>query len=365
MIVCAKCGERSAGTTRFCPGCGSFLDWSGTDAEQQAQAVPTAQPAPVVESARVAAPVGPSGVVTPDPIGPQQSAEPPTPTSPGPPTPTPPTPATQFGAQQPADARPLRAKAQGAEPRVLAEDDLVCVGCRTRNPVTRKLCMGCGRPLDEPEPVKPPWWKWWRGGDRERKPRKPRRRGTLAAIWRWTRRVFLAILAVLAVLYGIIPGFRGSVNKEITEGRKWVERQFGTQLTPVRPTKVTATAATPGHEAVLVADNAKNTYWAAPTGAAEPVLVFTFAQPVDLRRAIVRVGDPAAFQATHRPAKLHLVYSTGKTFDVPLADTPDPQTVEIGGSAGATEVEIHVVEVHRSLQGLDVALSEIELFEQR
>ncbi|GLW89474.1 NADase-type glycan-binding domain-containing protein [Actinokineospora globicatena] len=355
MIVCAKCGERSAGTTRFCPGCGSFLDWSGTDAEQQAQAVPATEPARQSAAAgttTTAPPVGPSGVVTPDPIGPQQSAEP-----------TPPV--TQFGAQQPADARPLRAKAQGTEPRALAEDDVVCVGCRTRNPATRTLCMGCGRPLDEPEAVKPPWWQWWRGRDRERKPRKPRRRGTLAAIGRWLRRVFLAFLAVLAVLYAIIPGFRSGVNQEVLAGRKWVERQFSTQLTPVRPTKVSATAALPGHEAVLVADNAKNTYWAAPTAATPPVLVFTFAQPVDLRRAIVRVGDPAAFQATHRPAKLHLVYSTGKTFDVPLADTPDPQTVEIGGSAGATEVEIHVVEVHRSLQGLDVAMSEIELFEQR
>ncbi|GAA2978139.1 NADase-type glycan-binding domain-containing protein [Actinokineospora diospyrosa] len=345
MIVCAKCGERSAGTTRFCPGCGSFLDWSGTPTEQRAAESGTAAPAPVaaVPAPAAATPPGPTGEATPDPIGPRQSTE-------------------VLGAQQPADAKPLRAKAQTTEPRPVAEDDVVCVGCRTRNPLTRRICMGCGRPLDQPEEVKPPWWKRWRGDGK--RARRPRRRGSLAAVGRWIRRVFLAILAVLAVLYAIIPGFRSSVNQEVVAGRKWVERQFGTQLRPVRPVGVSANSAIPGHDAVLAADNAKNTYWAAPVTGNPPVLVLTFDHPVDLRRAIVRVGDPAAFQATHRPAKLHLVYSTNKTFDVPLADTPDPQTVEIGGSAGATQVEVHVVDIHRSLQGTDVALSEIELFEQ-
>ncbi|MBM7773826.1 hypothetical protein JOD54_004030 [Actinokineospora baliensis] len=358
MIVCANCGERSAGSTRFCPGCGSFLDWSGSAPEQQAaaqtpvatvaaqNAAPAAPSGPATNQPTTPPnqpPPGPTGEATPDPIGPRQSTE-------------------VLGAQQPAEARPLRAKAQTTEPRPLAEDDVVCVGCRTRNPVSRRICMGCGRPLDQPEEVKPPWWKRWRGDGK--RPKRPRRRGTLAAVGRWLRRVFVAFLAVLAVLYALIPGFRSSVNQEVVAGRKWVERQFGTQLRPVRPTEVSATAAIPGHEAVLAADNAKNTYWAAPATAVPPVLVLKFANPVDLRRAIVRVGDPAAFQATHRPAKLHLVYSNGKTFDVPLADTPDPQTVEISGSAGSKEVEVHVVEIHRSLQGLDVALSEIELFEQ-
>ncbi|WP_026425191.1 zinc ribbon domain-containing protein [Actinokineospora inagensis] len=327
MIVCAKCGERSAEGTQFCPRCGEFLEWSGHEPDRQPAAVTTATSATSATSAPVAA----------------DAPE-----------------VDHPGAQQPADARPLRPRAQ-TEHRELAEDDVVCVGCRTRNPVSRRICMGCGRPLDEPEQVKPPWWKRVR---LSRKRKGPRRRGVLAAIGRWLRRVFVAILAVLAVLYGIVPGFRTSVNQEVVAGRKWVERQFGADLRPVRPTKISATAATPGHDATLAVDNAKNTYWAAPMTGAPPVLVLTFDHPVDLRRAIVRVGDPAQFQATHRPARLHLVYSTGKTYDVALADTPDAQTVDLANSAGATQVEVHVVDIHRSLQGTDVALSEVELFEQ-
>jgi hypothetical protein len=47
---------------------------------------------------------------------------------------------------------------------------------------------------------------------------------------------------------------------------------------------------------------------------------------------------------------------------VDLADTPDEQRVKIEGSAGASGVEVHVVELHRSLRGDEVALAEIEFF---
>ncbi|WP_018680467.1 zinc ribbon domain-containing protein [Actinokineospora enzanensis] len=388
MIVCAKCGERSSGESRFCPGCGAFLDWSGATADQP---VGGAQAGTQTEARRTTAAPPLSGTV------PEVVAVPATPDIPPSATPVasgravfppgvpeqavsgqavseqavsertaPPEVPRQPGAQQPTDTRPLRPSAN-ANQRLLADDDVLCVGCRTRNPATRRICMGCGRPLDEPEEA--PVRSWWRRLLPRREPapaghRKTRRRGRVAAVFRWLRRVFLVILAALAALYGLVPGFRASVNQEVVAGRKWVERRFGADLVPVRPTAVTANVSSPGHDALLVADNQTKTFWAAPIAGPQPTLVFTFDHPVDLRRAIIRVGDPTTFQGTHRPARLHLVYSTEESYDVPLADTPEAQTVEIAHSAGATRVELHVEDVHRSLAGTDVAIAEIELFEQ-
>jgi hypothetical protein len=178
-------------------------------------------------------------------------------------------------------------------------------------------------------------------------------------------RAVVALAAVLALLlYATYAPFRGQVNSQAMMVVSKVQGIFVTRYVPVHPVKVTATAEQPGHPAAMVADNATNTYWSAATGGVEPALVLTFDHPVDLRRALVRVGVGSDFQSTHRPQRLHLVYSTGKTDDVSLTDTPDQQEVALGNSAGATSVELHVVSLFRSLRGNDVAISEIELFER-
>lgn len=49
--------------------------------------------------------------------------------------------------------------------------------------------------------------------------------------------------------------------------------------------------------------------------------------------------------------------STGKTDDIDLADTPDPQEVHVANGAGATSVELD-----RLLNGDDAVVSEVEFF---
>jgi hypothetical protein len=318
--VCAKCGEHNPGGTEFCGACGTFLAWQAAPAEE------------------------PPKVLTPVP---------------GP------------AVQQPTDERvlhrsaPVRTELQPPNP-----GDLICGQCGIGNVPTRRFCRHCGHSLAEAAVVRPRWWQ--RLIPKRRKKRRhagdrPKARGgrPWRAVSRWITRMLLAVLAVAGLLYAAVPPFRTAANHQALAAKNWVTHIFDTKYTPIRATKVTANVSIPSHDAGLAADNAKNTFWAAPTNTGiEPALVFTFDHPVDIRQAIIRGGNAADFEGTHRPAKLHLVYSTGKTYDVTLADTPDAQTVDISQSAGATSVEIHIVALHRSLKGTDVAISEIELFEK-
>ena len=321
MIVCTRCGENSPADTQFCGACGTYLDWSGTDVEEQPRVLTAA-------------------------------AEPST--------------TGQPAQQQPTEARVQRRPTPApTEPRPLNQGDLICGECGTGNAPTRRFCRQCGHSLAEAQTVKRPWWRVFVPKRGAKKLGERPRRGSGRSIWRtlgrWTRRLLVAAVVIAGLLYAAVPVFRGGVNHQALALKNWGQSIFVTKLTPVRPSTVTATAALPDHGARLVADNAKNTYWAAPADG-EPTLVLNFDHPVDIRQMIVHSGIAAEFQSAHRPAKLHLVYSTGRSFDVALADTPKEQTIEIGESAGTTSIEVHIVALHRSLQGNTVAISEIELF---
>ncbi|MBB5959287.1 hypothetical protein FHS29_005907 [Saccharothrix tamanrassetensis] len=250
------------------------------------------------------------------------------------------------------------------ERRVPQPGDLICGQCGEANPPTRKFCARCGTGLVEARVVPE---KWWRRFLPRREPAKAgtrrRRRGgpgkVVGRVVRWA----LAVLLLAGVgLYGLVGPFRQAVNNQATSAARDVEDWFSKDPRPVRPTGITATAESPGHEAALAADNARNTYWAAPVEPELPTLVLEFDGQVELERAIFQVGIGDRFQTAHRPEKVHLVYSTGRTYDLTLADDPDPQTVEIENSAGAESVEVFVKSLHRSLQGNEVAISEIEFF---
>jgi uncharacterized OB-fold protein len=328
MVVCAKCGNRNLDEAEFCGECGRYLKWG--DDEPAAAQVPE----------KVA--VAQAEVVQPAP-----------------------------------ETAPVRhATIEPTETRALQPGDLICGQCGMGNVPTRKFCSRCGHSLAESVAVAVPWWrrvlprrkrKEFSAGSRPGQDGVRRRTGRAAAakrgIGKVVRRTIAVIVALAAVLYAAYVPFRTTVNHFATGVWNQATGIFETKYVPVHPTRVTATASEPGHDGNLAADNATNTYWAAPVNGAEPALVFTFDHAADLRRAIIRSGIGDKFQSAHRPAKLHLVFSTGKTFDVALADTPDAQTVDIGNSAGATSVEVHVVALHRSLSGTDVAISEIELFE--
>jgi ribosomal protein L40E len=322
MTVCANCGESNAVEAEFCGSCGTFLEWQGKPAEEP---VLTPTQGPAVE---------------------------------------------QPALQQPAEQRAQRRSAPTVtELRPPSPGDLICGECGVGNAPDRKFCRHCGHSLAEAQVVRPRWWQRLlprRGKRKRRIGARPTASGgrPWRTATRFVSRLLLIILAVGALFYAAVPSFRGGVNHQATSVKNWVTGIFSTRYTPVRPTRVTANAEVPDHSAGLAADNARNTFWAAPVPGPEPVLTLTFDHAVDIRRAIIRTGNLADFESAHRPTKLHLVYSTGKTFDVTLADTPDAQTVDIGESAGATTVEIHIVDLHRSLNGSTVALSEIELFEK-
>jgi hypothetical protein len=94
------------------------------------------------------------------------------------------------------------------------------------------------------------------------------------------------------------------------------------------------------------------------------VLVLTFAETVDLERAIFRNGSQEDFRSRHRPHELHLVYSNNQSHDIKLKDTPEKQEVDLKGGRGVTSVEIYIRSFHTS-QGADMALSDVELFGEK
>lgn len=323
MVIYAECGHQGPADVEFCGECGRYLKWDD-DGPVAVRAQPVVQQQ-VVQPAEPLAPV-----------------------------------------RQPVH--------QTVEDEVLHPGDLICGRCGKGNAPTRNFCGRCGASLAESEVVKTSWWRWLFGrepkqhkaGERPGKDGVRRRTGRAGAARRTVgkviRRAVAVALVLSALVYALYQPFRGAINTAATGLWSQVTGIFEAKLNPVHPVKVTATAQIAGHAAPLVTDNAKNTFWAAPTDR-EPALVFTFDHPADLRKAIVYSGDAANFQAEHRPQKLHLVFSTGKTYDMALADTPDAQEVPIENSEGATSVELHVVGLHRSLNGTDVAISEIELFE--
>ncbi|WP_206788380.1 zinc ribbon domain-containing protein [Amycolatopsis sp. MtRt-6] len=324
MVIYAECGHQGPADVEFCGECGRYLKWDD-DGPVAVKAPPVVQQQQVVQPAEPIAPV-----------------------------------------RQPVQ--------QTVEEQVLNPGDLICGKCGKGNAPTRNFCSRCGGSLAESEVVKTSWWrrlfgrkpKEHKAGARPGKDGVRRRTGRAGAARRTVGKVIRRAVAVAlifcALIYALYQPFRGAINTAAVGAWNQVTGIFEAKLNPVRPVKVTATAQANGHAAPLVTDNAKNTFWAAPTDR-EQALVFTFDHPADLRKAIVYSGDAADFQAAHRPSKLHLVFSTGKTYDMALADTPDAQEVAIENSEGATSVELHVVGLHRSLNGTDVAISEIELFE--
>ncbi|GHF91712.1 MULTISPECIES: zinc ribbon domain-containing protein [Amycolatopsis] len=324
MVIYAECGHQGPADVEFCGECGRYLKWDD-DGPVAVKAQPVVQQQQVVQPAEPIAPV-----------------------------------------RQPVQ--------QTVEEQVLNPGDLICGRCGKGNAPTRNFCSRCGASLAESEVVKTSWWrrllgrkpKEHKAGERPGKDGVRRRTGRAGAARRTVGKVIRRAVAVAlifsALIYALYQPFRGAMNTAAVGLWSQVTGIFEAKLNPVHPIKVTATAEAAGHAAPLISDNAKNTFWAAPADR-EQTVVFTFDHPADLRKAIVYLGDAANFPAEHRPSKLHLVFSTGKTYDMALADTPDAQEVPIENSEGATGVELHVAGLYRSLDGTDVAISEIELFE--
>lgn len=261
--------------------------------------------------------------------------------------------------------------------RKLQPGDLVCGDCGEGNSATRKFCSRCGTSLAEAEIVKTPWWRKLlprRGAKVRKSGERPKRRGrggktklgaAVSATFKTARKVVAIALVLGGVLYGLFTPFRGWVNERVAEAKGTFERTFFPQYAPVSAAEAPiASLAGPEHPPNMLVDGLFDTYWAAPLGGVEPNVVVKFDRTINLAKLIVHNGDGAGFKDKARAQKLHLVFSNGQTTDVDLQDRPDPQTLEIENGEGVTSVEIHVVSTFKSVSGNDLAVSEIEFFEE-
>lgn len=261
--------------------------------------------------------------------------------------------------------------------RKLQPGDLVCGECGEGNGVTRKFCSRCGTSLAEAEVVKTPWWRKLlpRRGAKVRKSGERSKHGgrrgksklgaAISTTFKMVRRAVAIVLVLAGVAYGVFEPFRGWVNERAAETKGTFERMFFPQYAPVSAAEApVASVAVPEHPANMAVDGRSNSFWAAPLGGVEPNMVVKFGRTVNLAKIIVHNGNGVGFKETHRAQKLHLVFSNGKTADVDLQDRPDPQTLEIENGEGVDSVEIHVVSTFKSVSGIDLAISEIEFFEE-
>jgi hypothetical protein len=285
---------------------------------------------------------------------------------------------TQPDAVVPQEARKKPPQVRRQPPsRKLQPGDLVCGECGEGNSVARKFCSRCGTSLAEAEIVKTPWWRKLlpkRGAKVRKSGERSKRRGRggktklgvfVSTTFKTIRRVIALALVVGGIAYGLFTPFRGWVNERTVEAKGTFERMFFPQYAPVSAAEApVASLALPDHPANMAVDGESNSYWGAPVGGAEINMVVRFDRKVDLAKIIVHNGNGEGFKESHRAQKLHLVFGNGQTTDVNLQDRPDPQTLEIDNGEGVNSVEIHVLSTFKSVSGTDLAISEIEFFEE-
>ncbi len=260
--------------------------------------------------------------------------------------------------------------------RKLQPGDLVCGDCGEGNAQTRKFCGRCGGSLAAAEIVRTPWWRKLlrrRGAKVRKSGERPRRRGRagksragllVSGTFKVVRRVVAVVTLLAGVAYGLFAPFRGWVNERAMDVKAGVEDIFFPTYEPVHASEPpVAPLQVKGFPAEQALDGASDSAWAAPIGGRkEPVIEVTFGRTVDIARLIVHNGQKEDFKARARAQRLHLVFSTGRTTDLTLQDSPDPQTLEIDDGEGVTSVEIHVTGTFKSMSGNEMAISELEFF---
>lgn len=312
MIVCQTCGEHNAPNAEFCGNCGDFLKWTGAQVQ--------------------------AGPVRPD-AAPQQQPH----------------------------HRPQQTLRRQPQP-----GDLICGQCGSGNVPTRKFCNVCGHSLHDAVTQKQPWWKRWlptRGPKiRERGSRPGRVRRTtkvrqgIGKAFRWA----LAIAVLLfGGLYAFSQPFRSNVNTQVIDAKDTVVGMFVEKPVPIRQSAIAASSELPDHPASFAMDNNTATFWAAKTDPKTAALTIQFDHAADLRRIIVRSGDPKKYLGSQRPQRLTLVFDTGKTHDIPLIDTPEEQQHAIKNGDGVKQVQVLIAGVYPSAESTDTAISEIELFQKQ
>ncbi|MEV0397187.1 NADase-type glycan-binding domain-containing protein [Polymorphospora rubra] len=286
---------------------------------------------------------------------------------------------------EPEEVRPQAARTRvgpaGHRPptRRLQPGDLICGECGEGNPPTRRFCSRCGDSLRTAEVARRRWWQRLlpRRGPRVRqagaRPGTPGggapggAGGVLHAVYRRANAVAAVLLFAVGIAYLIYPPLRDRVNAAVagpvTGARDWVDGLLNPRFVAVRPVEVTGDTAVPEQGPDLVVDQYRNTHWQAPWDEQRPPTVtLRFASEVDLERLIVTAGTAEDYTLTHRPATLHLVYSTNRSDTLTIQDTGEPQTLTLGAAEGITTVQIQITGIFRAEKGTDVTVSEFEFF---
>jgi hypothetical protein len=290
------------------------------------------------------------------------------------------TPGQRVGSSQPEAVtpqelkRPPRPVKKAAPTRVLQPGDLICGECGEGNPANRRFCSRCGHSLVDAEKVHIPWWKrifrcrpkpTVTGGaaGAAAAAAGKRKRSPLAKLLPMIRRVVAIALIVGGLVYASVPPFRDWVNVRVVDAKSRAMSIIHPQYTPVHPFQVTDQSELSGHPGSALSDGFTNTFWAAPVGD-KAVVTLKFDHPTQVQRALIRIGISGNFQGANRPHQLHLVFSTGKTQDLDLDDTADPQEVSIKAGGPVTSIELHVTSLYKASSD-SVAITEIELFAKK
>jgi hypothetical protein len=189
----------------------------------------------------------------------------------------------------------------------------------------------------------------------------------LNTAYRRINAVLAVLLFALGVAYLIYPPLNQRVNAAVAGpvdgARDWVDRQLTPRYVAVRPVEVTGGSTVPEQPPGLTVDQYRNTHWQVRWDPEKPpTMTLRFDSAVDLKRLIVTAGTAEDYTATHRPAKLHLVYSTNRSDTLVVEDTGEPQTLTLESAEGITSVQIQVTDVFRAEKGTDVTVSEFEFF---
>jgi hypothetical protein len=279
----------------------------------------------------------------------------------------------QPEAVQPQEVRaPRKAVNRSAPTRTLQPGDLICGDCGEGNPPNRRFCSRCGASLVAAETVHIPWWRRiFRRRPRRQltaaeaaagTARRPKR-SLLARAMPLIRRVVAIALLVGGIAYASFAPLRGWVNDRAVDTKARAMSVIHPQYTPIHPFEVTGQSSLSGHPPAALSDGFTNTFWAAADGD-KAVVTLRFDHPVNVSRALIRSGISGNFQGANRPHDLHLVYSTGKTQDIALDDTPDAQQVTLKTGGNVTSIELHVGSLYKASSD-SVAITEIELFAKK
>ncbi|MEW2624686.1 zinc ribbon domain-containing protein [Streptomyces sp. NPDC048106] len=329
------------------------------DGPQAGQAPPVPRAAPPASGTAGAPAVPPAPRTPPAPaasVSPAPPVAPPAPRVPRAPEPPEPPEPAEPEARQPAPVLPGRPVAPRPVVRPAERRDEVvgppCPACGTPNPPGRRFCRRCATPLNpQAAPAPLPWWRTvW-----------PFRRRVRAGSGRWVR-MLVILLVVLALCVG---GFL-----LLPAGRALYEDTRDKLGTPkaVTATRVTASAAVPGHPASNTKDGLNNRYWGAPgTGAS---VTYTFGKPFRLVDVIIINGaslSPEQYATEARALQMDMdVTSSDGTVhhkSVSLADKAGPQTVPTGID-DVVRVRLVLHSVTGLTAGRHVAVAEVEFFQR-